>query len=208
MERNITNNILLRQHNAITEARYEMTALEKNIVYMVMAQLRDDEPSKKEFSISIQELKNKLKELGQEINLEEIQEATGKLVTRVYSFIDDLEDHIQMTLFSSVQYTDNSDLIRVEIVSGVRHYLFDLKYDFTSFSLWSALRLRSIYAKRIYEMLSQHKSVGIFKISVQELRERLKLIDKSNKKDKLSSWSDFEKSVLAGSKKEINEKLT
>jgi plasmid replication initiation protein len=55
-------------------------------------------------------------------------------------------------------------------------------------------------------MLSQHKDVGVFKISVQELRERLKLISKSSKKDKLTGWSAFEKTVLEGAKKEINEK--
>jgi plasmid replication initiation protein len=206
MDKNLTNNILLKQHNAITEARYEMTALEKNIVYMVMAQFRDDDPVGKRYFVSIQELKNKLKDLGQKISLQDIQEATGKLVTRVYSFIDDLGDHIQMTLFSSVIYTEDSDLIKIEIISEVRHFMFDLKYDFTSFSLWSALRLRSIYAKRIYEMLCQHKEEGVFKISVQGLRERLKLIDKSTKKNKLTGWSAFEKTVLEGPKEEINEK--
>lgn len=50
-------------------------------------------------------------------------------------------------------------------------------------------------------MVSQHKDVGIFKISVQELRERLKL-----NKDKLSGWTDFQKTVLESSIKEINEK--
>jgi plasmid replication initiation protein len=206
MEKNLTNSILLKQHNAITEARYEMSALEKNITYMVMAQFRDDDPVGKRYFVSIQELKNKLKELGEEINLQQIKEAMRGLITRVYSFYDDSGNPIAMALFASVTYTDDSDLIRIEIISEVRHFMFDLKYDFTSFSLWSALRLRNIYAKRIYEMLSQHKDEGIFKISVQQLRERLKLTSKSGKKDKLSGWSDFEKTVLAESKKEINEK--
>jgi plasmid replication initiation protein len=207
MDKNLTKNILLKQHNAITEARYEMTALEKNIVYMIMAQfIRDDDPSKKQYFISIQELKNKLKELGEKISLEDIQEATDKLITRVYSFYDDFGNSGSMALFASVTYTDGCDLIKIEILSTVRHFMFDLKYDFTSFSLWSALRLRSIYAKRIYEMLCQHKDVGIFKISVQELRERLKLSSKLSKKDKLSGWSAFEKTVLEGPQKEINEK--
>jgi plasmid replication initiation protein len=183
-----------------------MTALEKNIVYMVMAQFRDDDPVGKRYFVSIQELKNKLKELSEKISLEDIQEATDKLITRVYSFYDDFGNSIAMALFASVIYTDDSDLIRIEIISEVRHFMFDLKYDFTSFSLWSALRLRNIYAKRIYEMLSQHKEEGVFKISVQELRERLKLSSKLSKKDKLTSWSAFEKTVLEGSKKEINEK--
>jgi hypothetical protein len=126
MEKNLTNNILLKQHNALTEARYEMTALQKNIVYMVMAQFRDDDTYKKKYFISIQELKNKLKELGQEINLEDVQEATGKLVTLVDRFFDDSGDQISMGLFASVIYTETSDLIEVELSNTVRHYLFEL----------------------------------------------------------------------------------
>jgi plasmid replication initiation protein len=41
---------------------------------------------------------------------------------------------------------------------------------------------------------------------IRKLRERLKLIDKSSKKDKLTGWSAFEKTVLEGPKKEINGK--
>jgi plasmid replication initiation protein len=203
MQKILSNTVILKQHNKLTEARYEMSALEKNIVYMVMAQFREDYPSKKEFVLSIQEIKNKLKELGEKISLEDIQEATDKIISRVYSFYDDAENDVAMSLFASTKYTDGSDLIKIEILSTARRYLFDLKYDFTSFSMLSALRLKSVYAKRIYEMLSQHKEKGIFNISVQELRERLKLGSKSNK---LSGWSAFEKTVLESSTKEINEK--
>ncbi len=55
-------------------------------------------------------------------------------------------------------------------------------------------------------MISQHKEEGIFKLTVQELRERLKLSSKSSKKHKLSGWLAFERTVLEGPKKEINEK--
>ncbi len=65
------------------------------------------------------------------------------------------------------------------------------------------MKLKSVYSKRIYEMLSQHKDVGIFKITVQELRDRLKLNSKTNK---LSGWTAFEKTVLESSIKEINQK--
>lgn len=201
MEENLSNIIILKQHDKLTGAHYEMTALEKNIVYMIMAQFRDDDPSKKDFVLSIQEIKDKLKESGQKISLEQIQEATDKLISRVYSFYDEDGSSVAMALFASTVYTDDNDLIKIEILSGVRHYLFGLKYDFTSFSMLSALRLRSIYAKRIYEMISQHKDAGVFKISVQELRSRLKLT-----KDKLSGWTDFQKTVLDLPVKEINEK--
>lgn len=127
-----------------------MSALEKNIVYMVMVQIRDDDASSKtEFFISIQELKNKLKELGEEITLADIEEATDKLITRVYNFYDHVGNDVSMTLFASTVYTGGSDLIEIEILSTARRYLFDLKYDFTSFLLLNALRLR-VYTQNAY----------------------------------------------------------
>ena len=43
---------LVVQDNAITTARYSMTALEKNIMYMVMAQLDKNDPPTRYYRIS------------------------------------------------------------------------------------------------------------------------------------------------------------
>ncbi len=108
MEPILPNLIILKQHNALTEARYEMSALEKNIVYMVMAQFSENNPSNTKFFISIQELKNKLKKLGVTITLADIEEATDKLITRVYRFYDDAGVDVSMALFASTVYPFNS----------------------------------------------------------------------------------------------------
>lgn len=204
MEENISNIIILKQHNALTEARYEMSALEKNIFYMLMSQLLEIE--KRYYQINITELKNKLRELGQEISLEDIQEATKNLVTRVYELDEPSGDYLQVTLFASVEYKEGSDFIEIELSKTIRSYLFDLEFDFTSYQFNSALSLRSIYSKRIYEMLSQYKDLGIFEISVQKLKERLRIIDPVNKIEKFTVWSVFSKDVLELTRREISKK--
>jgi plasmid replication initiation protein len=202
-EKTSQNIIILKQHKKVTEAWYEMSALRKSILYMVMAQFKDDDPVGKKYFVSIQEIKNKLKEVGQQVDLTQIQEDIRKLISQVYIFNDDQGDHVQMSLFSVVEYTDESDVIKIGIVPEVRRYLFDLEFDFTSYQFLAALSLESIYSKRIYEMISHYKDVGIFKISVQELRDRLKLTINSNK---LNGWTAFEKTVLESPVKEVNEK--
>jgi plasmid replication initiation protein len=206
MKKGITKNILLKQHNKVTEARYEMSALEKNIFYMLMAQIKDGVPPKKKYFVSIQELKQKLEEMGQEIDAPLLLEATGKLVTRVYEFDEPSGDYVQMTLFASVLYRYDNDSIEIELSKSIRPYLFELEFDFTAYQLDSALSLVSDYSKRIYEMLSQHKEVGIFRISVLKLKEKLKTIDTATKIDKHKMWSSFSRDVLELSRKEINKK--
>ena len=51
------DNKLIKQHNAITTARYEMTALEKNIFYLLLAQLREEASVETKYELSVQDLK-------------------------------------------------------------------------------------------------------------------------------------------------------
>jgi Initiator Replication protein len=49
-------NTLLVQDNALTAARYEMTALEKNIMYAVMGQIEDSDLATKCYKIAIADI--------------------------------------------------------------------------------------------------------------------------------------------------------
>ena len=53
-------------------------------------------------------------------------------------------------------------------------------------------------------MLSQHKKEGVFSIKLNELKERLKLIDK--KQELYPGWTAFEKTVLKIPQEEISSK--
>lgn len=91
---------LIKQHNAITMAQYEMTALEKNIFYMLLVQLDDREPSKGRYFISVKDL-----ELKTEKNIDHIQfrDAVERLVNRIL-FTKQETGHIKVNLLSSGEY--------------------------------------------------------------------------------------------------------
>ena len=48
---------LVRQHNAITEARYEMSALEKNSMYMLLSLLKNEDTPGRIYKIRLIDLK-------------------------------------------------------------------------------------------------------------------------------------------------------
>ena len=73
-------NKLIVQDNAITSARYEMNALEKNIIYMMMSQLRKDDNADTIYYISVRELMDKT---GTRNSYEDFKRATEQLVGRV-----------------------------------------------------------------------------------------------------------------------------
>jgi plasmid replication initiation protein len=203
MDKNLTNNILLKQHNAITEARYEMTALEKNIFYMLLSQLRDDDPtSKKYYKINFFELE---KRLGKKITMPELAKAAEGLVFRVYTIKKESGGELDTTLISSVENMPEENCIELGVGSMARPYLLALKKDYTEFELATALKLKSKYSKRMYEMLCQHKKEGNFAISVEELKYRLAIVNPKTGEDKYPGWRQFAMHILERPQRELGE---
>lgn len=199
------NPITLWQDNALTIARYEMTALEKNILYMVMACIRKDDPSTTIYQVSAKEL---MALTGQEVKVSDMQLATKKLITRYFETTLSNGDFLQATFVASAQYRKGLGIIELELSQKVRPLYVELKDRFTTLQLHTALTLHSKYAKRLYELFSMYKNLPdkSFRIGVQELKERLDLIDIKTGKDRYEKWTHFKKAALDPAEREINSK--
>ena len=64
------------QDNVLTVARYEMTEAEKNILYMVVAQVRKEDQPTKMYQVSVKEMANLTG--SDELKFENIQKGYGK----------------------------------------------------------------------------------------------------------------------------------
>ena len=188
----------LRQHNVITEARYDMSAIEKNIFYLLMSALQADDPPQKSYIIDISTSR-----VLKDVSIEELRQAARNLITRVYYIDKPNGNTLALTLMTVVSYDEEKKEMRIVISQKLLPYLIALKEDYTEFGLDIALSLRSKHAKRIYEMLSQHKTSGLMKISVEELKYRLALKDPKTEGEKYRSWATFKSAVLDNSKKEL-----
>lgn len=199
------DNKLIKQHNAITTARYEMTALEKNIFYLLLAQLREEASVETKYELSVQDLK-KIK--GVRIRREELIQAAKKLIGRGLTLYDyDQKRFLTIGILTSAHYgkVKDKERLTVEFDPGLYPFLYDVKRRFTTFRLLTALNLKSKYAKRIYEMLSQFKDTSFLKISVQELKSRFGLIDPKTGKERYTEFGLFASKVLGVAQKELAE---
>ena len=196
------DNKLIRQHNAITKARYEMSALEKNILYMLLAQLKESDLPKKIYKVQIKELQEIT---GRDVDHTQFAKTTKKLVGRLLHTRND-EKELSFNLLSSGEYKRHSGAIELELSQEIRVFLFALKKNFTQFKLSVALGLKSKYSKRIYEMLCQFKDTGILRISIAEFKGRLLLSDPKTGKDKYPKYGLLRVKVLDVAQKELNEK--
>ena len=114
---------LVVQDNAITTARYTMTALEKNIMYMVMAQLDKSDLPTKYYRISGKELMERTRK---KIKYDELKEATNRLLDRELVIIRENGNYLQIRPISSAEY-DSNGMIEIGLDAKIRPYLFELK---------------------------------------------------------------------------------
>ena len=190
-------NKLIYQHNVITSGRYDYSACMLDILFMVLSGL---EVGKLEYTIHVQDIETIT---GRKWNLKQLQEATESIGSRMFE-IETPEQIRQIWLFSNVDYILGTGSFTVGINPKASPYFFELKNNFTAMQLKSVLNCSSKYAKRLYAIACQWRSVGSKRFEIEELKKMLGLIDKKGN-EQFVEITAFKKFVLEIAKKQINE---
>ena len=196
MDVNIENK-LIYQHNVITSGRYDYSACMLDILFMVLSGL---EVGKMEYNIHVQDIEAIT---GRKWNLKQLREATESIGSRMFE-IETPERIRQIWLFSNVDYILGTGSFTVGINPKASPYFFELKNNFTAMQLKSVLNCSSKYAKRLYAIACQWRSVGSKRFEIEELKKMLGLIDKKGN-EQFVEITAFKKFVLEIAKKQINE---
>ena len=190
-------NKLIYQHNVITSGRYDYSACMLDILFMVLSGL---EVGKLEYTIHVQDIEAIT---GRKWNLKQLREATESIGSRMFE-IETHEQIRQIWLFSNVDYILGTGSFTVGINPKASPYFFDLKNNFTALQLKSVLNCSSKYAKRLYAIACQWRSVGSKRFEIEELKKMLGLIDKKGN-EQFVEITAFRSKVLEIAKKQINE---
>lgn len=192
------------QDNALTVARYEMTETEKNLLYMVVANVKKDDPPTKKYQVSVKEMAEVTGSKG--LMLEAYKQATRKLLTRVFETTLPDGDLLQATFISSARYKKGTGIIEIGLSDEVRPFYVHLHSKFTKVQLAAAISLNSTYAKRIYELMCMFKNMKdkTFRRNLVDLKTMLSIIDPKTGKDSYSNWTRFQIRVLDVAAREIN----
>lgn len=200
----MSKSIEIWQDNVLTVARYEMSETEKNILYMVVAQVKPEDPESKKYQVSV----NQMAEINgsTRLKMEGYRQATRKLMTRVFETTLLDGDFLQASFITSARYKKGTDIIEIGLSTEVRPFYVDLNQRYTKIQLAAAISLNSAYAKRIYELLCMYKNMKdkTFRSNLTDLKTMLWVIDNKTGKDSYSNWTRFEKNVLDVAQKEIN----
>ena len=191
------DNKLIYQHNVITSGRYDYSACMLDILFMVLSCLEKD---KLEYTIHAQDIEEIT---GRKWNLKQLRESTESIGSRMFE-IETPNEIDQIWLFSRVKYMKGTGSFIVKLNDEATPYFFDLKNNFTALQLKSVLNCSSKYAKRLYAIACQWRSVGVKRFEIKELKQMLGLIDKKGN-EQFERISDFKKFVLDIARTQICE---
>lgn len=193
---NIDDKVIF-QHNAITSGRYDFSACQLDILFMVLSQL---EIGELEYSIHTSDIEAIT---GRKWNIAQLTHSTELMLTKMFE-VEDSESYTQFVLFQYFKYLKGERTIKVKLSEIALPYFFELKNNFTALQLKSTLSVTSKYAKRLYALGCQWRSVGKKRFELEELKKMLGLIDKKGN-EQFERISAFKEKVLDVAKTQINE---
>lgn len=193
----------LRQHNAITSARYDYSACQMDIFFYLISRLRRNDTLSQEYTIFVRDIEEMT---GRRWNYQQLREATADMGSRVFE-VENERSYQQLWMFQRVEYIKGKGCLLIQLAEPIRPYLFNLRENFTSYELQSALKLSSKYAKRIYQLVSQWKDKEMTRTySVDEFKHMLYLKDPTGKQPELfQNISQLKARVLDIAVRQVNE---
>lgn len=189
------------QSNVLTSSRFEYTACQMDILFMIMSTLQKGDPPNKKYPIYVSDIEAIT---ARKWNYQHLREATADMGSRTFEMETD-KIYKQFWLFQHCDYHMGKGYFDVMLSETARELLFDLKTTYSVLQLKAALACSSKYAKRLYTLGCQWRTAGEHTYDIGELKIMLGLKDPKGKvKEQFERISSFETFVLKIAKEQIN----
>jgi len=193
------------QPNAITNARYDFSQIQKDITYHVIDALQSCMQKEKDFpkdllgEISID---LEMKKICQGKNYTKVIKSAREIIKKPMDYYynkDNKTYDVTTTLIHTVVHAQNSGTLTLKISPHAVPVLLFIGAGFTKYNKNIALSLPSVYAKRMYELCCRWKDKGFMRISIHEFRSMLFI------EDKYLQISELRENILDLSQKLLTE---
>ena len=199
------NDFSITKSNALIEAGYRLTRTEIQIILYGISLIN---PTQKALPLTYRIETARFAEMfnrkhGEIYN--DIKDAVRKRFwERDFSYTNQTGKIVTCRWLTQIIHEDKSGYIEIKFSEDVQPYLHQLKKQFTTYYIDQIARFKSVYSVRFYEfsimqLKKQGKQKCNFKITIEELKQRLDL------KTKYNRFSNFKAFVLEPAKKEINK---
>ena len=195
---------LVVQHNALVNARFDLTTTESRLFLALLARVQRDDTSFSKCQVSVKEI------MG--------QTASNSIYDQVRKMLKDFASRtlvieklgpegrplkkpnfIVIPLLAYAEYRDGEGVIEAQFNDLLREYLLELRDNFTKAQLTELLKLKSASSYRIYWLLREYAAFGKRTIKLDELKAILGLDQEYDR------FNNFRARVLERAKAELAE---
>ena len=182
--------VTLAQANALTQARYDFTLVEKRALYFVISEVRrrfiDRTDGQRTLFNDLVVYISTSNLTGANMKLSEVYSSLRLLCEKKIWLMQDGAE-IDFTFIAFFDHKQRGTLLEVVVSAKVLPFLVALASHFTTYSLTVAVTLNAKYSQRFYEFCSQYENndsdpensnSGYFFFTVTDLRRKLMIEDK------------------------------
>lgn len=194
----MANDLVVVKANSLIEASYRLSIDEVRILALTIGTM-NPRSNQKVFDFTVADFVHEFPEISMDNAYKQIQSA----IKRIYDRSVRTEDSARVTEFrwvSSRTYFKKEGRFRIAMTDEVMPYLTQLKGQFAQYQLKNIAYFNSIHSIRIYELITQYRSVGNREITIKDLKKWLQV------EENYSRWNNFKARVLDPAITEINEK--
>ena len=194
----MANDLVVVKANSLIEASYRLSIDEVRILALTIGTM-DPKSNQQIFDFTVADFVREFPEISMDNAYKQIQTA----IKRIYERSVRTEDNNRITEFrwvSSRTYFKNEGRFRIAMTNEVMPYLTQLKGQFTQYQLRHISSFNSVHSIRIYELVTQYRSLGYREITIEDLKKWLQV------EDKYPRFNNFKQWVLEPSITEINDK--
>lgn len=196
------NQVSVTQDNQLIEASYTLTLNEKRLLLLGMSQLdptefpKQSEPA--QFEITADQWAKHFPDDTKPWRA--LKRATDELMTRTVTLHPKSGHTKKIAWFDSAEYIAQEGRVKVQFGWSINVRLQGMLEKFTKINLLAIGKLGSFHSIRLYELVSQFRSTGYRRISIENFRLAMNCLDLYPR------IGDMKTRVLNPALKEINEK--
>ena len=182
----------IRQPNHISTARFSLSVMEMNIMYLIVDSLQkkldnDFNSTYKEEQITIE-----LSKIDKNNNYSRVKSAVKSLMTKSVEFVYNLPDSTKISESSTVivsgyEHIKQTHYITIDVPAKISKFLCYIGGGYTAFQKTIAISLNSVYSKKMYELCCRFHDRGGYNNSILKFKEYLNITDKYKKISHLKS---------------------
>ena len=168
----MANEVVKYQNDLNTATMRTWTETEMNILFSIVAKIRDTSTYETTFTFEqIKELSKFKKNLTRKEFVTELVSVSKKLGS--LNYLERSEDGLDAKLFILFQTFDikgSQNTLKVCVHPQFEYVFNKIGMEFTQFELDEFIHIQSTYAKTAYRLLKQYRTTGWWKVTIEDFR--------------------------------------